>query len=120
MKTIKSVIALACIMGACCSASAQSVAAIDDKGQQVSRITFDRERVTIEYVNGEIRDNVDNALIYRGQVTAIDDVRTNGNETAGPRQVYDLQGRLVSDLNNLPQGIYIVREGDKVYKLIKK
>lgn len=120
MKAIKLALIVACCLGACCSAGAQTVAAVDEQGKQVRSITFDRERVTIEYANGEVRDNVDYALICRGEVTAIDAVKAQSSNDAGQQQVYDLQGHRMVDVNNLPQGIYVVREGDKVYKMIKK
>lgn len=120
MKAIKLALVVACCLGACYSAGAQTVAAVDEQGKQVRRITFDRERVTIEYASGEVRDNVDRALILRGDVTAIDAIKTQPGENGTVRQVYDLQGHRMVDVNNLPQGIYVVREGDKVYKMIKK
>ena len=106
MKAIKLALVVACCLGACCSAGAQTVAAVDEQGKQVRRITFDRD--------------VDRALILRGDVTAIDAIKTQPGENGTVRQVYDLQGHRMVDVNNLPQGIYVVREGDKVYKMIKK
>lgn len=105
------------------ASSQTSVQAIDfENGKAVKRITFDREQVNIVYADGQVLEGVDEALIVKEIFpTSIDDVKTTTPApTAAVRQVYDLQGRLMSGLHELPQGVYIVREGEKVYKWIKK
>ncbi len=119
MKTTKLLLTAACCLTTCC-VSAQTIGAVDEQGRQVRRITFDREQVTVEYVDGDVRNNVDFTLVTREEMTGIETVRVNSDEQSALRQVYDLQGRPVGDVNNLSQGIYVVREGEKVYKLIKK
>ena len=99
------------------------VQAIDfENGKAVRRITFDREQVNIVYADGQVLEGVDEAVIVKEILpTAIEDVKANeSTPKAAVREVYDLQGRLMSGTHELPQGIYIVREGEKVYKWIKK
>ncbi len=88
-----------------------------DNGKKVKRILFDREQVTIVYVD-DTQENVD-----KGVAVKRDDIATSVKEIKGKKsknsEVYDLQGR---KLNAVPQrkGVYIKREGKQVRKIVKK
>lgn len=120
-KLIYRTLVLAVCLAAGATAAAQTViGATDESGKVVKRILFDREQVTIIYEDGTTRENVDLATIVQSENTGIDEVGVAVNNGSAVREIYDLQGRRVDNLGSLQQGVFIVREGDKVYKLIKK
>ena len=109
---------IAGLLFAAIPATAQDYVAVDDQGKEVKRVIFDREKVTIEYRDAQVRTDVQEALIVRqSSFSSVQDIKSTDN---GKRQIYDLQGRPVENLDMMSGGIFIVREGDKVYKLIKK
>ena len=81
--------------------------------------TFDGERVTLWYENGN-DDDVDlTTIISQERYTAIDEVNINKAATDKQEGLYDLQGRRVSD-SDLTPGIYVQRRDGKSVKVIKK
>ena len=105
-------------------ASAQETAtspAITTNGRPVSRVTFDREKVTIHYTDGT-QEIVDEAtIVRRNKVTGINAVKADESTSASCDSdgIYDLQGRRV-DERNLTAGIYVKRIGNKAIKFVKR
>ena len=86
-------------------------------GKQVKRITFDREKVNIIYSDeSQITDVNDVTISNRASgTTGINAAKT----TTAKSGWYTVDGRR---LQNAPKtkGVYVVKEGDKVRKTIKK
>lgn len=60
-------------------------------------------------------------LTYCNYVDVTKNTRVTPSESYVPVQVYSLQGLYVGDtLENLPHGIYVVRQGGNVYKVMQK
>lgn len=99
------------------TAVAEYTYAFDD----LQRITFDNGNMVIATKNGE-STSVGIATISR---VYFDNVAT-GVEKVEPtvvtadKEVYDLSGRRVSVNTELPKGIYVVKEGGKTRKIVKK
>ena len=99
------------------TAAGSSAYAYDD----LQRITFKDGQMVIETKSGE-STSVGIATISR---VYFDNVAT-GVEKVEPtivtadKEVYDLSGRRVSAITELPKGIYVVKEGGKTRKIVKK
>ena len=99
------------------TAVAEYTYAFDD----LQRITFDNGNMVIATKSGE-STSVGIATISR---VYFDNVAT-GVEKVEPtvvtvdKEVYDLSGRRVSVNTELPKGIYVVKEGGKTRKIVKK
>ncbi|MBP5136508.1 MAG: T9SS type A sorting domain-containing protein [Paludibacteraceae bacterium] len=99
------------------TAVAEYTYAFDD----LQRITFDNGNMVIATKSGE-STSVGISTISR---VYFDNVAT-GVEKVEPtivtadKEVYDLSGRRVSVNTELPKGIYVVKEGGKTYKIVKK
>ena len=99
------------------TAAGSSAYAYDD----LQRITFKDGQMVIETKSGE-STSVGIATISR---VYFDNVAT-GVEKVEPtivtadKEVYDLSGRRVSVNTELPKGIYVVKEGGKTRKIVKK
>lgn len=100
-----------------------------DNGKKVKRITFDREDISIVYADGTKDKNVQSAVVYgSGTATGIATKPATGKGQVVKREVYDLQGRQVKTVKGQrstadgqrTKGVYIVREGEKTRKIIKK
>ena len=68
---------------------------------------------------GGVRSN--NGALYLNKIVFIWDVETSIEElenNSSEKQIFDLNGRLVN--GNLEKGLYIVREGNKSYKMLVK
>ena len=98
------------------TASAQK-AEFTQNGKQVKRITFDREKVDIIYSDESQITDVNNVTISNeaSGTTGINKTKT----TKSANGWYTMDGRR---LQNAPKtkGVYMVKEGDKVRKTIKK
>ena len=98
------------------TASAQK-AEFTQNGKVVKKITFDREKVNIIYADDtQISDVNDVTISNRASgTTGIDKTKTANSANAW----YTMDGRR---LQNAPKtkGVYVVKEGDKVRKTIKK
>ena len=86
-------------------------------GKQVKRIAFDREKVDIIYSDDTQISDVNDVTITNeaSGTTAIDKTKT----AKRANEWYTMDGRR---LQNAPKakGVYMVKEGDKVRKTIKK
>ena len=86
-------------------------------GKTVKRIAFDREKVNIIYADDTQISDVNDVTISNeaSGTTAIDKTKTANRAN----EWYTVDGRR---LQNDPKdmGVYIVKEGDKVRKTIKK
>lgn len=100
-----------------------------DNGKKVKRITFDRENISVVYADGTKDKNVQSAVVYgSGTATGIATTPATGKGQVVKREVYDLQGRQVKAVKGQrstadgqrTKGVYIVREGEKTRKIIKK
>ena len=98
------------------TASAQK-AEFTQNGKQVKRIAFDREKVDIIYSDDTQISDVNDVTITNeaSGTTAIDKTKT----AKRANEWYTMDGRR---LQNAPKtkGVYVVKEGDKVRKTIKK
>ena len=91
-----------------------------DNGKSVKRITFDREQVNIIYADGSTDEKVSNVKVTKQEKTTyVKDVNSNLNKQKGKVAVYDLQGRRVSNVAK-GKGVFIVREGQRVRKIVKQ
>ena len=88
----------------------------------LQRITFNDGQMVIATKSGEA-NSVDistiNRVYFDSEATGIEEkdvIKQQDGETA----IYDLAGRKGSDLQNLPNGIYVVKEGGKTRKIVKK
>lgn len=117
----KTLLILTCALAMMASAQEEnSSPAQTIDGRPVSRVTFDRETVTIYYTDGT-EQTVDQATIVRtNRVTGITTVKTDDSMPAGKNSdgIFDLQGRRV-DERNLTAGIYVKRIGNKAVKFVK-
>ena len=97
------------------TASAQKAQNVSN-GKVVKRITFDREKVNIVYTDNT-QDGVEQATITRrsGEATGIAST-TNANNARG---WFTLDGRRLESAPSA-KGVYVVKDGDKVRKTIKK
>ena len=88
----------------------------------LQRITFNEGQMVIATKNGEA-NSVDISTISRvyfdSEATGIED-KAVINQQDGETAIYDLAGRKLTDLQNLPNGIYVVKEGGKTRKIVKK
>ena len=98
-------------------------AQVDESGKRVKRITFDREQVTLEYNDGSKSENVRKAVITNnGPATGIKVLIQKGRFAAQAKW-FAIDGRQLQKGPNSPasrKGVYVVRENDKVRKIIKK
>ena len=101
-----------------CGTMTVSAQKVEDtkNGKTVKRITFDRENVNIEYADNTKDYGVAETQIRRaGDATGINAAKTATAKSGW----YTMDGRR---LENAPKakGVYVVKEGDKVRKTIKK
>lgn len=91
-----------------------------DGGKKVKRITFNREQVSITYDDGTQEDAVRQTVIRRNAtVTGIKGMQQQRQQ--GEQRCYSIDGRTVQSAPKaLKKGVYVVKEGDKVRKIIKK
>lgn len=91
---------------------------VNDK--PVKRITFDREQVTIVYKDGATETVADKATVKGRIATGITAARrTEGKRSSAASSWYTLDGRRTQP-SAAKRGVYVVRENDKVRKVIKK
>ena len=90
------------------TAVAEYTYAFDD----LQRITFDNGNMVIATKNGE-STSVGIATISRVE-------KVEPTIVTADKEVYDLSGRRVSVNTELPKGIYVVKEGGKTRKIVKK
>lgn len=118
-KTDKTILIASLLTLSAVSADAQ----VDESGKRVKRITFDREQVTLVYNDGSKSENVQETVIVKdGVVTGIKEMDQTEKSAARPKW-YAIDGRKLPKEPNSPaggKGIYVVRENDKVRKIIKK
>jgi len=94
----------------------------DNSGNVVRRVNFDREQVTEVRTNGTTFPARTPLVINR---VLASDTATVGIEdvTVDPHQqtveYYDLMGRRVDDMGQMPCGVYLKKEGTKVRKVVK-
>ena len=119
MKTEKTILIASLLTLSAVGVNAQ----VDESGKRVKRITFDREQVTLVYNDGSKSENVQAAVIVRGDVTTGIKEMNQPDESAARPRWYAIDGRqLPKGPNNSVggKGVYVVRENDKVRKIIKK
>lgn len=118
---IKRIIFVAIVLLTGMAANAQ-YRAEDSRGYVVKKIVFDREQVTEIRSDGSSINGANPIVINR---VLVNDTSTVGIQdvTAEPQQMpteyYDLEGRRVSDTEQMPCGIYLMKEGTKVRKIVK-
>ena len=101
----------------CGTATVSAQQAINvENGKVVKKITFDLEKVDINYEDGTSDVSVQKATIYYDQTpTGIAEVKQNGVTT----DWYTLDGRRLQYTPN-SKGIYVSKSGNNVRKSIKK
>lgn len=99
------------------TASAQ----IARNGKPVKKVLFDRENVTVVYVDGTRDEHVASEHIVRNHWSPTDLKTVEAPDEASKQKngTYDLQGRRVES-GQLPKGVYIERRNGKVFKTVKK
>ena len=91
----------------------------DDTGKTVKRVTFDREQVTITYADGAKSGPVQKARIVSDLTTAVKTLRQQPSSSA--RTWYAADGRrLQAAPAGAKKGVFVVRDGNKVRKIVKK
>ena len=119
MKTGKTILIASLLTLSAVGADAQ----VSESGKRVKRITFNREQVTLVYNDGSKSENVQRTVIVNdGVVTGIMEMRQTEKSAAQPKW-YTIDGRQLPKEPNSSRngkGIYVIRENDKVRKIIKK
>ena len=105
---------LAC--GGLC-AQAQSTA-VAENGKQVKRITFDRENVSVTYLDGTKDENVKDFVVRRDITTGIRTVKDKQDSNGAAARWYTVDGRRLQAQPS-GKGVYIKREGQRVRKVKK-
>lgn len=90
-------------------------------GKVVTRLTFDRELVTIFYADGSQETVEETTIFHISKSSGIVDVNVDEQEITPQKGdgFYDLQGRRVNG-HDLTPGIYIKRVGAKSIKVVKQ
>lgn len=90
----------------------------------LQRITFSDGNMVIATKEGEtaaVSISSIERVFFDKVATGIKSVENaEGVESAANREMYDLSGRPVSANAVLPKGIYVVKEGGKTFKIVKK
>ena len=102
------------------TAAAEYTYAFDD----LQRITFSDGNMVIATKTGEtaaVNISSIERVFFDKVATGIKSVENAEDVESGDnREVYDLSGRRVSTNAVLPKGIYVVKEGGKTFKIVKK
>lgn len=94
----------------------------DGNGNVLKKITFDREQVTKVRSDGSAITAgtplvVNRVLVSDTATVGIEEVRAEMQQQ--PTEYYDVMGRRVSDIEKMQSGIYLMKEGTKVRKIVK-
>ncbi len=94
----------------------------DANGNVLKKITFDREQVTEVRSDGSAFNAGSPLVVNRVMVSdtatvGIEEVRAEMHQQ--PAEYYDVMGRRVSDIEKMQSGIYLMKEGTKVRKIVK-
>lgn len=101
----------------CCALNVQGQTA--DNGKQVKRITFDRESICIIYDDNTRLNDIQEAVVRRqDQTTGVRQEKLNTSVTT--RDWYTVDGRRLQGDPGNSKGVYVIREDNKVRKVIKK
>lgn len=99
------------------SATAQTAG----NGNVVKRIEFDRENITVSYTDGTKEENVQTTRIVNNRKTAVKSIPDNDRRQAASRTWYTLDGRRMQGAPlTTDKGVFIMREGNKVRRTVKK
>ncbi len=101
----------------CCAMNLQAQTAIKD-GKKVKSITFDKEDVVIIYADDSKEILAGDATVTSSITTGIQNVKTNQGSQSSTW--YMLDGRRIQSEPQNKKGIYVVKQGNKVRKTIKK
>lgn len=101
-----------------CGAYAQQ-RAVDDYGNPVRRITFNRENVSVVYATGDSVSNVQTVQVTRHADgdSLVGIITVEPIEADDETQLFDLNGRRV-DATFQP-GVYIEKRGTRVRRIVK-
>ncbi len=94
-------------------------AQVDESGKKVRSITFDREQVTVTFNDGTKSEAV-KQITVRGKQYVTGITETKSAQLATQSRWYAIDGRNVQPGRDTKKGVYVVREGNKVRKTIKK
>jgi hypothetical protein len=111
---------LAAILTLCGTLNVQ--AQTTESGKTVKRVTFNCEKIAILYSDGTKEENVQAAVIKPTEKRQLDDATAINRpkaQTQVKRTWYTLDGRRLSGEPKV-QGTYMLKEGNKVRKIIKK
>jgi len=111
---------IAAILSLCGTLSIQ--AQTTESGKTVKRVTFDCEKIAILYSDGTKDENVQTAVIKPAPKLQPDDatgIKRPKVEKQTQRTWYTMDGRRLPSEPKV-QGAYLVKEGNKVRKIIKK
>ena len=111
---------LAAILTLCGSVTTQAQTA--EGGKTVKRITFDREKIAIVYADGTKDENVQTAVIKaKGNEEKEDATGVKAPKVASQiqRTWFMTDGRRLQG-EPAAKGVYVVKEGNKVRKIVKK
>jgi len=101
----------------CCAMNLQAQTATKD-GKKVKSITFDKEEVVINYADGSQETLAGDATVTSSIPTGIKNTKTNqGSQNSN---WYMLDGRRMQSEPQNKKGVYVVKQGNKVRKTIKK
>lgn len=128
-----------CMLSGCLLATAQQSLNIHTTSKGVVTFTFDEKpvvtfsdeilNVATDSVSVEFPFEDIEKITFEDGVTAIESIRINDGK--GIVTIYDISGRLVSkykpvegsttvDLTPLPSGVYVVNDGKRTYKVMKR
>lgn len=109
---------LAFFLMCCCLSAQTTVSAITEDGKAVKRITFDKEKVTLIYVDDTQDENVDKTTVRRQETTGIKNAKQQNANTQATSW-YSLDGRRLQAMPR-NKGVYVRKQGNSVKKSIKR
>lgn len=108
-------LALLLMLSVAFAASAQH-RAVDENGNTVRRLKFDRENVTVVYGTGDSTNHLQSIAITRQSGSTVGIVEPSPIESDGEAMYYDLNGRPMKVIDH--PGVYIEKRGKKVRKIV--
>lgn len=123
---MKKILLTSCFMASLCLSVSAQTAVIDNTavtGKKVSKIEFPNngEQIKITYSDNSVAENLDLSEVkiqFENIVDAINYLNAEAKDEDAPVFYYDLQGRRL--LQAPQRGLFIMKKGNKVVKVLNK
>lgn len=123
---MKKILLTSCFMASLCLSVSAQTAVIDNEaiaGKKVSKIEFPNngEQIKITYSDNSVAENLDLSEVkiqFENIVDAINYLNAEAKDEDAPVFYYDLQGRRL--LQAPQRGLFIMKKGNKVVKVLNK